>query len=167
MFVVSGRVCHLRYQDYGFIAKQRKYLDKHKYRTCKGCRKTVNKLWDFYRDSSGGWCSKACYEQVSNFNKYANERYAPHEMRMFLLKRDNYTCQYCKVSITNETANMEHVIPFPEGKTIPTNLVVACRACNKKKYLSNGYSLLINDGKYLVKKPDHLLPEWARNNSSI
>jgi 5-methylcytosine-specific restriction endonuclease McrA len=53
---------------------------------------------------------------------------------MSILVRDGYKCRYCGVSITNDTANMEHRIPWKYGgKTNSDNLVTSCRSCNKAK----------------------------------
>jgi len=62
------------------------------------------------------------------------QRYAPHAVRMRVLRRDGYECRYCGVKVTNETANMDHVIPWRDGgKSVERNLVTACQPCNKKK----------------------------------
>ena len=62
------------------------------------------------------------------------QRYAPHRTRMYVLKRDKYKCRYCGVPVTNETANMDHVIPWKlGGKSVARNLVTACRDCNRRK----------------------------------
>ena len=62
------------------------------------------------------------------------QRYAPHQVRMAALERDGFKCRYCGASVTNETANMDHVIPWKKGgKSVTLNLVTACRGCNKEK----------------------------------
>ncbi len=61
-------------------------------------------------------------------------RYASHTVRMNTLNRDGFKCRYCGVSVTNDTANMDHVVPWKKGgKTRSRNLVTACKPCNKKK----------------------------------
>jgi len=62
------------------------------------------------------------------------QRYARHGTRMYVLRRDDYRCRYCGKLVTNDTANMDHVIPWKlGGKSVASNLVTACRRCNKAK----------------------------------
>jgi len=63
----------------------------------------------------------------------AGLRYAPGWLRRYLLERDRYRCHYCKAPVTDATANMDHVKPWPMGLTTPDNLVVACKICNYAK----------------------------------
>ena len=60
-------------------------------------------------------------------------RYAPAWLRQQVLERDAYQCRYCKRSVTDATANMDHVKPWPFGMTELANLVACCRDCNRKK----------------------------------
>ena len=49
-----------------------------------------------------------------------------------ILRRDDYTCQYCGES--NHPLTVDHVMPKSRGgKTNWTNVVVACKSCNLKK----------------------------------
>ncbi len=49
-----------------------------------------------------------------------------------ILRRDNFTCQYCGNS--NNLLTVDHVQPKSRGgKTNWTNVVVACKPCNLKK----------------------------------
>lgn len=53
-------------------------------------------------------------------------------LRHEILKRDNYTCRYCR-SVDNPLT-IDHVIPVALGGTDePTNLVAACKDCNAGK----------------------------------
>ena len=46
-----------------------------------------------------------------------------------ILRRDNYTCQYCGNS--NQPLTVDHIMPKSRGgKTNWTNVVVACKRCN-------------------------------------
>lgn len=61
-------------------------------------------------------------------------RYAGPVVRSVLLKRYNYHCGYCGAKITNETANIDHIVPWIKGGTTrPKNLVPVCGDCNKRK----------------------------------
>ena len=50
-----------------------------------------------------------------------------------ILKRDNYTCQYCGRN-SGEKLTIDHVLPRSlGGRTVWENVVSACRSCNLKK----------------------------------
>jgi hypothetical protein len=56
----------------------------------------------------------------------------PKRVRFEVLRRDNYTCRYCR-STSNELT-IDHVTPVVLGGTDdPANLVAACRDCNGGK----------------------------------
>lgn len=51
-----------------------------------------------------------------------------------LFLRDEWTCQYCFVPLTEKTATMDHVLPISKGgKTNFLNIVAACPSCNLLK----------------------------------
>ena len=65
-----------------------------------------------------------------------------------ILKRDNFTCQYCMKKVHNMT--IDHIIPKNRGgKDSWNNLVAACSNCNTRK----GNNLLENIEMKLLKKP--------------
>lgn len=52
--------------------------------------------------------------------------------RFEVLRRDNYTCRYCRS--TDNALTVDHVTPLTLGGTDElTNLVAACRDCNSGK----------------------------------
>ena len=55
-----------------------------------------------------------------------------YKLRFEILKRDNFTCQYCgKSQKDGATLHVDHIKPFSKGgRTIPENLVTACFECN-------------------------------------
>lgn len=60
------------------------------------------------------------------------KRTASYRLRTAIFERDNYTCQYCGVAdYPRDWLVLEHV--DPEGSTDESNLVAACRPCNKRK----------------------------------
>ena len=68
--------------------------------------------------------------------------------RINILKRDNFTCQYCAKKTGSMT--IDHIIPKNKGgKDSWSNLVAACSKCNTKK----GNSLLEKINMKLLKKP--------------
>lgn len=70
--------------------------------------------------------------------------------RKNILLRDQYTCQYCGVSINGKDATIDHIIPRSKGgKSDFLNLVACCQKCNNKK----GNKLLGQTKMKLLKKP--------------
>lgn len=63
----------------------------------------------------------------------AGFRFPDKALRQFVLDRDGYRCRYCGVQVTDKTANIDHVVAWPWGLTVPLNLVTACRPCNQAK----------------------------------
>lgn len=54
--------------------------------------------------------------------------------RKNIMLRDNYTCQYCHVTLPSNELTIDHVTPRAlNGKTEWTNVVTACVSCNKTK----------------------------------
>ncbi len=69
--------------------------------------------------------------------------------RREILRRDNYTCQYCGKHSMDLT--IDHVIPrYRGGKHIWTNVVAACPACNHRK----GGRMLEDAGMKLLHVPN-------------
>ena len=68
-------------------------------------------------------------------------RYASPELRREVHKRDKGRCAYCRRPVSLSTCNIDHVIPWPKGKTVASNLVVACRGCNRLKGRYDGTPL--------------------------
>jgi len=54
--------------------------------------------------------------------------------RINVLTRDNFTCQYCGNRLPRRELNYDHVTPRNQGgKTVWTNIVTSCYACNARK----------------------------------
>ena len=65
-----------------------------------------------------------------------------------ILRRDNFTCQYCGVS--NYCLTVDHVLPRSRGgKSNWINVVAACKPCNLKK----GNQTPSERGMRLLQKP--------------
>lgn len=60
-----------------------------------------------------------------------------HTMRLSkrnIFLRDQYTCQYCGTSVTDQSATLDHVHPVSQGgKTTWENSTTACKPCNYRK----------------------------------
>ena len=67
--------------------------------------------------------------------KYVHIPYRdPAPTRKNIMKRDNYTCQYCYVELDKCTPTIDHILPRARGgKHEWTNVVACCIKCNRKK----------------------------------
>ena len=64
--------------------------------------------------------------------------------RYEVMKRDNFTCRYCRS--TENPLTIDHVVPVALGGTDdPSNLVAACQDCNYGKGSSAADSNLVDD----------------------
>ena len=73
--------------------------------------------------------------------------------RKNILRRDNYTCQYCGTS--NNSLTVDHVVPKSRGgKTNWMNIVVACKTCNLKKGNRTPFEVDMQL-RQLPRKPDY------------
>jgi 5-methylcytosine-specific restriction endonuclease McrA len=67
--------------------------------------------------------------------------------RQNILKRDNFTCQYC---CSKGFLTMDHVLPKSrQGRTSWDNLITACKYCNSKK----GHMTPEEAGMVLMRQP--------------
>lgn len=58
----------------------------------------------------------------------------PSRVKRLVLKRDNYTCQYCGKKFPKEQLTIDHLVPLAQrGIDELTNYVTACRSCNETK----------------------------------
>lgn len=72
------------------------------------------------------------------YNQYTKEdqrKALTKELREYIKKRDNYTCQICGKYMPDEVGlHVDHIIPIAKGgKSIPQNLRVLCSKCNGRK----------------------------------
>ena len=59
----------------------------------------------------------------------------PKQTREEVIARDKRTCQYCgKAGLYKRRCTLDHLNPESKGgEATPSNLVVACHACNHRK----------------------------------
>jgi 5-methylcytosine-specific restriction endonuclease McrA len=72
---------------------------------------------------------------VIRLNRYIHRpfKYTLAFNKKNILKRDNFTCQYCERN-GGERLTIDHVLPKSlGGRTVWENVVSACRGCNLKK----------------------------------
>lgn len=71
------------------------------------------------------------------------------KIKQLRIQRDK--CAYCEIllTLTNIVTHIDHVQPlYYDGKNTLDNLVLACRRCNMRKWISNRY----------------VVPEWIKKN---
>ena len=72
-----------------------------------------------------------------------------------ILRRDNFTCQYC--GNNDNSLTVDHILPKSRGgKSNWNNVVVACKPCNLKK----GNQTPTEKGMQLCKKPSKPEYQW-------
>jgi len=67
--------------------------------------------------------------------KHTRKKFNKDE-RLFIFKRDNYTCQLCKKDLADlpEERVLDHIVPLSQyGHNRFTNIWLLCDACDKQK----------------------------------
>ena len=91
--------------------------------------------------------------------EYQTSERGKMQIREYVLQRDNRTCQYC--GRTKGRMELDHIVPESRGGPYRTsNLVTACRKCNKDKDNKN-----IED--FLAKHPAKLTKILAQTRKSL
>lgn len=91
-----------------------------------GTRKSTAGFRGHYQNRSG-WCAD-CRDTAVRASMSLRLRFA-------ILKRDEFTCQYCGHSAPDVKLQVDHVIPVAHGGTNdPDNLTTACEMCNRGKH---------------------------------
>jgi len=61
-------------------------------------------------------------------------RYIPFEVKMRVVRRDNYTCQECGVHLRDDEVEFDHIIPVAKGGSSEEhNIRLTCFDCNRDK----------------------------------
>jgi hypothetical protein len=61
-------------------------------------------------------------------------RYLPFQMKMRIVRRDNYTCQHCAKHLLDDEVEFDHVIPISKGGSSDEhNIRLTCHDCNADK----------------------------------
>jgi 5-methylcytosine-specific restriction endonuclease McrA len=67
-------------------------------------------------------------------NKQRCLKTPPRFQKKVLFNRDNWSCQYCGVTLGYSSLSIDHILPVSRGgKTSWKNCVAACTICNSKK----------------------------------
>lgn len=75
-------------------------------------------------------------EKESSHKTFAQEQRAriTKKIRFAVMKRDNFTCQYCGAHGEGVVLEVDHIIPISKGGTSDMdNLITACFDCNRGK----------------------------------
>lgn len=112
-------------------------------------------IYDAYNDPYskrlGAKFSRREFEKLKQTDEYK-------KWRKWQIKIQEGKCAYCRIQFNNVQNNkfqpiqhIDHVTPlYHEGKNIFENLVISCRLCNLRKYVSNKY----------------VYPQWIKDNDS-
>jgi len=61
-------------------------------------------------------------------------RYIPFEIKMRVVRRDNYTCQVCGKHLKDNEVEFDHIIPVAKGGSSEEhNIRLTCFDCNREK----------------------------------
>lgn len=69
----------------------------------------------------------------------------PSKVKSSVNRRDGMVCQICTRPVTDDTKELDHIIPKSKGgPSTASNVRVTCRSCNRKKGVSVGVRLRNN-----------------------
>ncbi len=92
---------------------------------------------------------------LQRYNNLRSRHKVPFS-RTNLLKRDDYSCQYCGKKDRGSKLTIDHIVPRSKGGiTSWSNCVIACSSCNRRK----GNKFLHESGYRLLRQPT--TPIWA------
>ena len=87
-------------------------------------------------------------------------KYATGELRFEILKRDEFTCQYCGKKAPEVKLQVDHITPLSKGgKTDKDNLITSCSECNKGKGNIGLDETREQEENLYVIKPDYFAKE--------
>ena len=107
--------------------------------------KACENCWETYEPKNGNqkYCSKECAKIVlkqkavirKNKSLLDGSGGAYLKIRFTILRRDNFTCQYCGRSSQNGAIlHIDHIQPrIAGGKLTTDNLITSCFECNEGK----------------------------------
>jgi len=127
-------------------------------RKCKNCDNVFEAPVWMIEEGKGKFCSKECFDEwwseptnhpnwKGDKTKYGyTSRKKWKQVREEVLQRDNYRCQYCGRTLSEnfkefgESINVHHIEPFKETKTHEkSNLITLCSSCHGKQHGSESY----------------------------
>ena len=72
---------------------------------------------------------------LKDYHNKNQRRLMTRALREQIMRRDNYTCQFCGKYMPDEVGlQIDHIVPVAKGgKSVPSNLRVLCNKCNGSK----------------------------------
>lgn len=93
---------------------------------------TVLEWYDEWIVRSANWETRV--PAVMMLKIYQKPKHTMRLSKRNVFLRDEYTCQYCGVPVSEQAATLDHVHPVSRGgKTTWENSTTACKSCNYKK----------------------------------
>jgi 5-methylcytosine-specific restriction endonuclease McrA len=93
---------------------------------------TVQAWYDDWIVHSANWETRV--PAVIMLKEYQKPKSTMRLSKRNVFLRDEYTCQFCGVKVTDATATLDHVMPTSKGgKSVWDNLSTACKPCNYRK----------------------------------
>jgi 5-methylcytosine-specific restriction endonuclease McrA len=78
------------------------------------------------------FCSAEAFTETSDERRRG--RYIPFDVKMRVVRRDNYTCQECGVHLGDNEVEFDHIIPVARGGSSEKhNIRLTCFNCNRDK----------------------------------
>ena len=107
---------------------------------CSGIRNNKKTITDGLKEKKCVGCG-IIFKTTLKFKTYCfkgcryNSRksvFSNHELREYILERDNYTCQKCKIQIGDASFfHIHHKIPmYQGGKHTEENIITLCKSCH-------------------------------------
>lgn len=93
---------------------------------------TVLEWYDDWIVRSQNWETRI--PAVMILSEYQKKKTTIRFSKSNVFLRDDYTCQYCGISVNRKTATLDHILPISHGGlTSWENSTTACGPCNAKK----------------------------------
>lgn len=116
-----------------------------------GKAEIVEESNELVRSASQEWKLPSVIRQLGKFKRRGEVQFS----RLNIYMRDGFTCQYCGERHKAQDLTFDHVLPRAQGgKTSWTNIVTACRPCNRDKDNCTPEQAKMK----LLKKP--VQPKW-------
>lgn len=122
----------MSYNKYWTKEKQKKYWKKYHKKNFKKLRKKQLQRYNKKYKSDPDFRKKAMQRAYEYYHRIGKHKRL--KLRFEILKRFNFTCQYCGRKAPDVILHIDHIIPLSAtGKNENKNLTVSCSECNMGK----------------------------------